>query len=105
MRCLVFLILRGMKNSLLELRRKPKKLAMTIVAVLVLVGIVVLSSSTAVVYDTVADVAYLKGVLFAFMTGDVANGVLFLGLLLLAGAGSVAAILFGKNDFYEDDDR
>ncbi len=67
MNSLVFLLVRSAKNSLLELRRKPAKLALWVLVIAGIGGIFLLSLFTRQSTAGSLDLVWLKGLLFLFI--------------------------------------
>ncbi len=64
MSSLVFLLTKSIKNSLLELLRKPAKLVLWIAVIAMIGGIFILSMSTRQSAGGILDIVWLKGILF-----------------------------------------
>lgn len=67
MNSLVFVLIRSAKNSLLEILRKPAKLALWIFFVVLIIGLFVLALFTSSTADSFQDIIWLKGLLFGFV--------------------------------------
>ncbi|MDX9871773.1 MAG: putative ABC exporter domain-containing protein [Clostridia bacterium] len=67
MNSLVFVLVRSAKNSLLEILRKPAKLALWIFIVVMIGGFFILSLFTGQKADSFQDIIWLKGLLFGFI--------------------------------------
>ena len=68
MRSLLYIFIRTTKNQLLELRRKPGKLAMYILFIVFLIYIVVVNTvSSDFEPESFSDIVWVKGILIAFL--------------------------------------
>ena len=67
MNSLVFLLVRSAKNTLLELRRKPAKLALWVLLIAGIGGILLLSLLSPQSTSGSHDLVWLKGILFLLM--------------------------------------
>ena len=76
MNSLVFLLVRSAKNSLLELRQKPAKLALWVLALAGIGGIFLLSLFTSQSAAESLDLVWLKGILFLFILFFVVTAIL-----------------------------
>ena len=90
MSSLVFLLSRSIKNSFLELLRKPAKLILWIFVIVMLGGVVILSLFTRQSMDSTLDIIWLKGIFFLFI-------LLFVVIVIQKGLSKGDAI-FDMND-------
>lgn len=75
MKSLVFLLIRSMKNSLLEVLRKPAKLALWIFFVALIAGLFLISLFTGGQKESFLNIIWLKGILFLLIMVFVAIAV------------------------------
>lgn len=87
---IAYLISHTFKNSLLELRRKPGKLVLSLLLIIAFVGLAILSIFTTQSIESIAPMFWFKGILFVFVT------ILF--LVSLAKGLSAGDTFFGMND-------
>jgi hypothetical protein len=90
MNSLVFLLIRSARNTLLELRRKPAKLALWILAIGGIGAILILSLFTRQSTTGSIDIIWLKGILFLFI-------VIFVVLAIQKGLAN-GDVIFDMND-------
>jgi hypothetical protein len=68
--CLIYLIVKSLKNRLLELPRKPAKLVMYILGAASIPALVLFSRHTRQMMETHYDIIWLKGAFFVFLLLD-----------------------------------
>jgi len=90
MKSLVFLLIRSMKNSLLEVLRKPAKLALWIFFIAFIVGLFLISVFTGQDKDSFLDIIWLKGILFLLI-------MIFVAIAVQKGL-SNGDVIFDMND-------
>jgi len=90
MNSLMFLIVCSAKNSLLELRRKPKKLALYILVILFITVMIISALLLPQENFPESDIVYLKGIIFAFF-------MIFFESAIISGL-SQGSTLFGMED-------
>jgi hypothetical protein len=90
MSALTFIFFRSAKNSLLELRRKPKKLVLYLILVLIFGGLVALTFLSGSGDSPISDIVYFKGILFAFF-------LMYFAVAIVSGL-SQGSSLFGMDD-------
>ncbi|MBE6906739.1 MAG: hypothetical protein E7476_10755 [Ruminococcaceae bacterium] len=90
MSSLVFLLARSVKNSFLELLRKPAKLILWIFVIAMLGGVLILSMFTRQSADSTLNIIWLKGIFFLFT-------LLFVAIAIQKGL-SNGDVIFDMND-------
>jgi len=108
MNCLVFLLVKSAKNSLLELLRKPAKLALWVLVIVGIGGLFVLSLFTQQNATGSHDLIWLQGIFFLFnllfvvttiqkglMSGDVIFDMNDVNLLFVSPVNSRLILLYG----------
>lgn len=108
MNSLVYLLVRSAKNTLLELRRKPAKLALWLLVIVGIGGIFLISLFTNRTESSSLDLVWLKGTIFLFiliftviaiqkglMSGDVIFDMNDVNLLFVSPVNSRLILMYG----------